>query len=108
MAEIKKIIEGFKHAFATEGVKLEDCDTDLISKLADIVVRRNISVPAIMLLESVRPLNFVGSQAMVFFKPIISRFFTKVEYDKLATLLEKREVIDRLIKEIEQKTKQNG
>ena len=107
MAEIKKIIEGFKHAFATEGVKLEDCDTDLISKLADIVVRRNMSVPAIMLLESVRPLNFVGSQAMVFFKPIISRFFTKVEYDKLATLLEKREVIDRLIKEIEQKVKQN-
>ena len=107
MAEIKKIIEGFKHAFATEGVKLEDCDTDLISKLADIVVRRNISVPAIMLLESVRPLNFVGSQAMVFFKPIISRFFTSAEYDKLATILEKREVIDLLIKEIEQKAKQN-
>jgi hypothetical protein len=107
MAEIKKIIEGFKHAFATEGVKLEDCDTDLISKLADIVVRRNISVPAIMLLESVRPLNFVGSQAMVFFKPIISRFFTSAEYDKLATILEKREVIDLLIKEIEQKVKQN-
>ena len=107
MAEIKKIIEGFKHAFATEGVKLEDCDTDLISKLADIVVRRNISVPAIMLLESVRPLNFVGSQAMVFFKPIISRFFTSAEYDKLATILEKREVIDLLTKEIEQKVKQN-
>jgi len=107
MAEIKKIIEGFKHAFATEGVKLEDCDTDLISKLADIVVRRNMSVPAIMLLESVRPLNFVGSQAMVFFKPIISRFFTSAEYDKLATILEKREVIDLLIKEIEQKVKQN-
>ena len=105
MAEIKKIIEGFKHAFATEGVKLEDCDTDLISKLADIVVRRNISVPAIMLLESVRPLNFVGSQAMVFFKPIISRFFTSAEYDKLATILEKREVIDLLIIEIEQKSK---
>ena len=105
MAEIKKIIEGFKHAFATEGVKLEDCDTDLISKLADIVVRRNMSVPAIMLLESVRPLNFVGSQAMVFFKPIISRFFTSAEYDKLATILEKREVIDLLIIEIEQKSK---
>ncbi len=107
MAEIKKIIEGFKHAFATEGVKLEDCDTDLIRKLADYVVRRNMSMPAIMFLESVRPLNFVGSQAMVFFKPIISRFFTKVEYYKLSTLLEKREVIDRLIKEIEQRANQN-
>lgn len=107
MAEIKKIIEGFKHAFATEGVNLEDCDTDLIRKLADYVVRRNMSVPAIMFLESVRPLNFVGSQAMVFFKPIISRFFTSAEYDKLATIIERREVIDLLIKEIEARAKQN-
>ena len=105
MVEIKKIIDGFKHAFATEGVKLEDCDIAVISKLADIVVRRNMSVPAIMFLESVRPLNFVGSQAMVFFKPVISRFFTSAEYDKLATILEKREVIDLLIIEIEQKSK---
>jgi len=105
MVEIKKIIDGFKHAFATEGVKIEDCDTALISKLADFVVRRNMSVPAIMFLDSVRPLNFVGSQAMVFFNPILSRFFTRDEYDKLSTILEKREVIDLLIKEIEQKSK---
>ncbi len=104
MVEIKKIIDGFKHAFATEGVKLEDCDTALISKLADFVVRRNMSVPAIMFLDSVRPLNYVGSQAMVFFKPILSRFFTREEYDKMTTILEKREVIDLLIKEIEQKS----
>jgi hypothetical protein len=103
MVEIKKIIDGFKHAFATDSATLDDSDTELIRKLADFVVRRNMSVPAIMFLESVRPLNFVGSQAMVFFKPIISRFFTKVDYDKLATMLEKREVIDRLIKEIEQR-----
>ena len=107
MAERKKIIDGFKHAFATEGMKLEDCDTDLIRKLADFVVRRNMSMPAIMFLESARPLNFVGSQAMVFFKPVISRFFTSTEYDKLATILEKREVIELLIKEIELKVKQN-
>ncbi len=107
MVEIKKVIDGFKHAFAIDGAKLEDYDAALLRKLADFVVRRNMSVPAIMFLESVRPLNFVGSQAMVFFKPIISRFFTSAEYDKLATILEKREVIDLLIKEIELKAKQN-
>ncbi len=102
---MKKIIDGFKHAFATGGVKLEDRDAmALISKLADFVVKRNMSVPAIMFLESVRPLNYVGSQTMVFFKPILSRFFTRDEYDKLATILENREVIDLLIKEIEQKS----
>ena len=103
MVEIKKIIDGFKHAFATEREKHEDDDTVLIRKLADFVIRRNMSVPAVMFLESVRPLNFVGSQAMVFFKPILSRFFSRVEYDRIAIILEKREVVDILIREIEKK-----
>jgi hypothetical protein len=103
MVAIKKVIDGFKHAFATDGEKLEDDDTVLIRKLADFVVRRNMSVPAVMFLESVRPLNFVGSQAMVFFEPILSRFFTRDDYNKMAIILEKREVIDLLIREIEQR-----
>jgi hypothetical protein len=103
MVEMKKIIDGFKHAFATGEETLADNEIDLIRKLADFVVRRNMSVPAVMFLESVRPLNFVSSQAMVFFKPLLSRFFTRDEYDKLAIILEKREVIDLLIREIEQK-----
>ncbi len=107
MVEIKKIIDGFKHAFSTDGTKHEDCDISLVRKLADFVVRRNMSEPAVMFLESVRPLNYVGSQAMVFFKPILSRFFTKVEYDKLAVMLENRESIDLLIREIEQRVNSN-
>ena len=103
MVEIKKIIDGFKHAFATGGEKLEEDDTVLIRKLADFVVRRDMAVPAVMFLESVRPLNFVGSQSMVFFKPILSRFFSRYEYDRIANILEKREVVDLLIREIEQK-----
>ncbi len=104
MVEIKKIIDGFKHAFATGGEKLEDDDTVLIRKLADFVVRRDMAVPAVMFLESVRPLNFVGSQSMVFFKPILSRFFSRYEYDRIASILEKREVVDLLINEIEKKS----
>ena len=103
MVEMKKIINGFKHAFATDGKKLADDEIDLIKKLADFVVRRDMSVPAVLFLESVRPLNFVGSQAMVFFKPMLSRFFSRDEYDKIAIILEKREVVDLLIREIEQK-----
>ncbi len=104
MVEIKKIIEGFKHAFATGGEKLEDDDTALIRKLADFVVKRDMAIPAVMFLESVRPLNFVGSQSMVFFKPILSRFFSRYEYDRIASILEKREVVDLLINEIEKKS----
>lgn len=104
MVEIKKIIEEVKHAFAIKSEKLDDNDVDLIKKLADYVVRRNMSTPAIMFLESVRPLNFIGSQAIVFFKPILSSFFSRVEYDRLAGILSNRESIDMLINEIEQRT----
>ena len=106
MVAIKKIIDGFKHAFATGGETLADNEIDLIRKLADFVVRRNMSVPAVIFLESVRPLNFVGSQAMVFFKPLLSRFLP--EMNMISWLLSwKKEVIDLLIREIEQKADAN-
>lgn len=105
MVEIKKIIDGLKHAFATEAIRLEDGDYALTEKLADYVVKRKMSTPAIMFLESVRPLNFLGNQAMVFFKPILTHFFSKDEYDKISVILERRYVIDILIKEIEKRDK---
>ncbi len=101
MAEIKKIIDGFKHAFATTAAKLDDGDIALLKKLAVFVVRRKMSVPATMFLESARPLNFIGSQAMVYFKPILTRFFSIREYNKIAGILENREAVDVLIDEIE-------
>lgn len=103
MVEMKKIINGFKHAFAIDAAKLKDKEIDLIKKLADIVVRRRMMLPAIMFLESTRPLNFLGNQAMVFFKPIITQFFSSSEYDKLADIMENRKSIDVLISEIEKR-----
>ncbi len=101
MAEIKKIINGFKHAFATKAAELEGDDIALLKKLANYVVRRKMSVPVIMFLESARPLNFIGSQTMVYFKPILTRFFSIIEYNKIAGILENREAVDILINEIE-------
>jgi hypothetical protein len=40
---------------------------------------------------------------MVFFKPILSRFFSRYEYDRIANILERREVVDLLINEIEKR-----
>ncbi len=101
MAEIKKIIDSFKHAFATTAAKLEDDDIALLKKLANYIVRRKMSVPATMFLESARPLNFIGSQTMVFFKPILTRFFSINEYNKIAGILENRAALNILITEIE-------
>lgn len=104
MVKLRRIIDGLKHAFATDVVKFEDDEVALIKKLADYVVKRRMSVPAIIFLESVQPLNFIGSQSMVFFRPILTQFFSNDEYNKLSDILEKREVINMLISEIEQRS----
>ncbi|MDR4498274.1 MAG: hypothetical protein MRK02_10205 [Candidatus Scalindua sp.] len=103
ISRIRKIVEGFKHAFAIDTEKLKDDEIALIEKLADYVVRRKMTLPAIMFLESVQPLNFIGNQAALFFKPILIHFFSAQEYNKLINILEKRDAIKTLIRQIEKR-----
>ena len=60
-----------------------------------------MTAPAIMALESVKPLNYIGSQAMVFFEPIIQTIFNLKDYDTMRQMLERRETIEMLLLRIE-------
>ena len=60
-----------------------------------------MTVPAIMFLESVKPLNYIGSQALVFFEPIVQTVFNLKDYDTFRMALEKRETLEILIQKIE-------
>ena len=65
----------------------------LFERLANRVVKLRFTVPAVIFLESVRPLNFVGSQAMLFFAPMVHALFARHEYDLLQQALERRETL---------------
>ena len=73
----------------------------VLDKLARKVVERHMAMPAILFLESVKPLNYIGSQAMVFFEPIVQSVFNFRDYDKLRSALEKRQTIEILLLRIE-------
>ena len=73
----------------------------LLEKVAHKVVDRRMAVPAIVFLESVKPLNFIGSQAMVFFEPIVQSLFNFKDYDTFRSALERRESIEILLLKIE-------
>lgn len=73
----------------------------VLDKLAKKTVEKRMSVPAIIFLESVKPLNFIGSQFMVFFEPIVQTVFNFKDYNTLRSALEKRETIEILITKIE-------
>jgi len=73
----------------------------IISDLANDIVQRGLSVPAVFFLESTKYVSFVGSQFLVFLGPIATCFINNQKYYNFATLLEERSNIDFLINEIE-------
>jgi len=76
---------------------------ELMERLAERVVQMRMSTPAILFLESVRPLNYVGSQVMVFFAPVVRGFFGLPEWDEMRLVLERRESIGWFLNKIEEK-----
>lgn len=52
--------------------------------------------------ESMKPANYIGAQALVFFEPIIQTIFNIREYDTFRSALEKRETLEILIRRIEE------
>ena len=72
----------------------------LLEKVADSIVRRRLSAPALFSLEMCRPLNFVGSQAMIALQPFVSAFVDATSYRKLALVLERDRNLDALMARI--------
>jgi hypothetical protein len=80
----------------------------LLEKIARRIVDLRLSTLAIVLLESVKPLSFFGSQAMIFLQPIFRAVFSYSEYDEIAALMEERSNLERLIQEIERLEDERG
>ena len=84
-----------------ESISLTQSDKQLISNLAEKIVRHGMSVPAIFFLEMVKYMSFIGSQLMVFFGPVITAFVQSESYYKLTHLLEERQNVEFLMLELE-------
>jgi hypothetical protein len=75
-----------------------------MERIAEALVRRGMAAPATVFLESLGPMNFLGSQALHFIAPIIDCAFDAQEIERVARLLERRDTIPRLIAIIEAKS----
>jgi hypothetical protein len=100
-----------KHAFAiepegpaepTEGQKA------VIDRLCRQVVARGMVTPALVFLESVRPLNYVSSQTLTFFSPVLSAVADAAACQELAAFLERRGSIDYLCRRVEEMDRERG
>ncbi len=79
----------------------EEDFTDLIEKIARAVVQRQLTVPAIILLESIKPLSFLGNQILIFANPVVSLIVQSKDYYRFVRMIENRENIEKLTVAIE-------
>ncbi len=77
-------------------------DIELLNRLAKKIVSRRMTIPAVMFFESIKPLNFVGAQAMIFIQPFVTVLFTIPEYERVRVLLERRETLYKFVEILEQ------
>jgi len=84
--------------FATE---LTEEELALFDKLAEEIAKRQMTVPALILLEGFKPLNWIGSQFMLFVEPITVYMFNIKQLQVLRRAMQKREAMEEFARCIE-------
>jgi len=94
----EKLRQQFAHAFAVTppASGFSPDEIALLEKIAHHIVSREIAAPALLFLESLGPLSFLGSQVVHGLKPFMDVVINPADAERLATLLERRESIERL------------
>src|SRR3989304_10538380 len=98
---IKDLFFWRKESFKIESAPLTPEQEQILDKIAKKVVYWKMTTPAILFLESVKPMNYVGSQMLVFFEPFVQTLFKVKEYDEFIKIMEERENVERLLVKIE-------
>ncbi|MFM7809920.1 MAG: hypothetical protein ACKPEA_18630, partial [Planctomycetota bacterium] len=95
--------DGLRHAFGVEvssPVAPDDDDRPRIEELLRRIVAREMTGPAVLLLESWRPMNGVTAQAMHALTPFVGLVADASVWERLARYLQRRGsipwIIDRL------------
>ena len=93
----------WKTAFAIpkDDPNYDEHDMELINKLAAKIVGYGMTTFAIVMIDSSKPLNFLSSQVMYFFEPIIKALFNWEAYTRFAKILEHRKSLEILLQRIE-------
>ena len=76
-------------------------DKNFLTGVAKKIIELKLVTPAIFFFEMVKPLNFIGSQTMVFFGPIVSAFVKTDGYYSAAELFESNVSVEFLISDLE-------
>lgn len=94
----EKLRQECAHAFAVTPPASDFSAEDiaLLEKIAGVIVKRGMAIPAVLFLESLGPMSFLGSQIVHGLKPFLDVVIDPTDAERLAVLLERRDSIERL------------
>lgn len=94
--------EKLRHAFAVDPEPGPDSALpETLERLARLAVQRRMEIPAVIFLETIRPLGFLASQAALAAWPLLKAFGGFEGFREAAQSLEDRRTLQRLIDRIE-------
>ena len=81
---------------ASDARTLAADDRALIERVAARIAELRLEVPALLTIESGRPLSLLASQTMLFFEPIVLALLRLSDYRRFARLVEDRGALEAL------------
>jgi hypothetical protein len=74
----------------------------MLDDLADGIANRRLTPAALFFLESMKPLGWIGSQMLLFLRPIVAIVWhDPTKWDRVQKILEKRGSIELLLRRLE-------
>ncbi len=90
--------------FSPEALELSpERKKQLIDKIATEIVKRGLETPAIMFLETIKPLAWVGAElSIVYVIPFVKAYIQHPVVDEIVALFHDRDAVEQLIRRIEE------
>jgi len=104
MTRYNQRVGWLRHAFAIDppgSVEPTDVQRAVVEKLCVEVARRHLTMPALLMVEMSRPLNYVSAQLLHFFQPLVGVLMNTAEYEAFTTFLEQRGSVDYISQRLE-------
>lgn len=79
--------------------------SNLVQKLCEVIVVRGLETPALIFLESSRPLHAIASQFLSFCQPLLSSIGLAGHVEQLGSMLEHPGAIEYIAKTLERVVK---
>lgn len=92
-----------KHEYQEIIVEISEAEAaEMVEKVARFIAERHFAAAGIMLIESLRPLHSIGSQALFFVLPFAEILFDSQKYQRFALMIQNEENLKKLVKRMDE------